>query len=128
MSNNSYYKLIGILQWLDCGNRSDIAYAPSSLARFRRNLGLVHWETVRRVLHYLKGTKGWKLGFGGHVQQIAGYTDTNWGGDQDDRRSISVYIFNLSSGAIDLRIPVFWLSSSGPFVVLGQTEWGCSLF
>ena len=41
--------------------RPDIAYAVSYLARFMSNPGPAHWEAVKRVIRYLKGTKDAKL-------------------------------------------------------------------
>ena len=35
----------------------DIAYAVSYLAQFMSNPGCMHWEAVKRVIRYLKGTK-----------------------------------------------------------------------
>ena len=43
------------------GTQPDIAYAVSYLARFMANPGHAHWEAVKRVIRYLKGTKDWKL-------------------------------------------------------------------
>ena len=34
----------------------DIAYAAGVLARFNSNPGLPHWQAVKHVLRYLKGT------------------------------------------------------------------------
>ena len=39
----------------------DIAYAVSYLAWFMLNPGCIHWEVVKRVIRYLKGTKDEKL-------------------------------------------------------------------
>lgn len=60
-----YRELVGGLAWLAFGNRPDIAFASSSLARFGHNPGRVHWETAEQILRYLKGTKGWRLTLGG---------------------------------------------------------------
>ena len=39
----------------------DIAYTISYLARFMVNPGPTHWEAVKQVIRYLKGTKDAKL-------------------------------------------------------------------
>jgi len=51
---------VGALAWIALGTRRDIAFAfaTSTLVRYGRNPGGVHWEAVKRVLRYLKGTKG----------------------------------------------------------------------
>ena len=43
------------------GTQPDIAYAVSYLAQFMSNPGCMHWEAVKRVIRYLKGTKDAKL-------------------------------------------------------------------
>jgi hypothetical protein len=40
------------------GTRPDIALATNSLPCFGHNPGRVHWEAAKRVLRYLKGTRG----------------------------------------------------------------------
>ena len=56
-----------------------------------------------RVLHYLKGTKHWTLNLGGRVAGIAGYTDSDWGADRDDRKSIGAYVFRIGDAAISWK-------------------------
>jgi len=36
--------------------RSDLAYAVSTISRFMSNPGKQHWEAVKWVLRYLRGT------------------------------------------------------------------------
>ena len=55
------------------------------------------------MLRYLKGTKNWTLNLGGRVADIAGYTDSDWGGDRDDRKSIGTYVFCMGAGAISWK-------------------------
>ena len=51
-----------ILYWeAVVATRTDIAYAVLYLARFMSNPGCAHWEAVKRVIRYLKGTKDAKL-------------------------------------------------------------------
>ena len=77
MATRPYRELVGALAWLALGTRPDIAFATSSLARFGHNPGRTHWETAKRVLRYLKGTRGWRLKLGGSQLQIGGYTDAD---------------------------------------------------
>jgi hypothetical protein len=71
------------------------------VSRLMSNPHLEHWKVAKRILRYIKGT--YKLGleyqYGGNVQ-LAGYTDSDWAGDTDDRKSTSGYIFHLDLGAI----------------------------
>jgi len=61
MANRPYRELAGALAWLALETRPDITFAASSLTRFGHNLGCVHWETAKRVLRYIKGTKDRRL-------------------------------------------------------------------
>jgi len=77
MATQPYRELVGSIAWLALGTRPDIAFATSSFARFGHNPGRVYWEAARRVLCYLKGTRGWRLKLGGNQLQIRGYTDAD---------------------------------------------------
>ena len=52
----------------------------------------------------------------GEKQELIGYTDSDYAGDQDDRKSTSGYVFMLSSGAVS------WSSKKQPVVTLSTTE------
>ncbi len=58
-----------------------------------------HWTALKRLLRYLKET----LNRGIHYNKdgsstIVGYTDADWAGDVNDRKSTSGYVFLLSGG------------------------------
>lgn len=58
-------------------------------------------QVVKRVLHYLKGTKSYDLFYKrGKYEELAPYTDSDYAGDLDDRRSTRGYVFLLSGGAV----------------------------
>ena len=52
----------------------------------------VHLEVVMRIIRYLKGTCGRGILFkkNGNVDLLA-YTDSDWAGDRDERKSTSGY-------------------------------------
>ena len=56
-----YREAVGSLMYAVVGTQPDIAYTVSYLARFMSNPGSMHWEAVKRVIRYLKGTKDAKL-------------------------------------------------------------------
>jgi hypothetical protein len=103
MRNNVYRELVGSLQYLSLATRPDITYAVNKLSQFLANPGRAHLDAAMRVLRYLKGTKHWSLHLGGHVADVAGYSDSDWGGDCDDRRSTGAYVFRLGDGAISWK-------------------------
>ena len=64
MRNIPYQEAVGSLMYVVIATRPDIAYAVSYLVRFMLNPGHAHWEAVKRVIRYLKGTKDTKLVLG----------------------------------------------------------------
>jgi hypothetical protein len=96
MQNVPYHEAVGSLMYAALGMRPDIAYAVGHLARFTENPGKAHWEAVKQVIWYLKGTKDWWL-----VQQekIVGYSDAD-GMSNEDRHAISGYAFLIDGGTI----------------------------
>ncbi|KNZ43706.1 hypothetical protein VP01_9952g1, partial [Puccinia sorghi] len=48
----------GMLNYLACRTRPDLAAAVSILSRFNQRPGLNHWKEVFHVWKYLLGTKG----------------------------------------------------------------------
>src|SRR3979490_857368 len=61
MWNTPYMNAIGVLMYLAIGTCLDIAYAVGKLAQFNINLGCGHWQVVKHIFHYLKGTMDLKL-------------------------------------------------------------------
>lgn len=55
---------------------------------------------VKRILRYLKGIANYQLCYQGDNLNLVGYTDADWGGDLDERKSTSGYAFLLGNGAI----------------------------
>ena len=53
--------VVGALMYLAIGTWPDIAYAVGKLAQFNNNPGQTHWQAVKHVFHYLKGTIDLKL-------------------------------------------------------------------
>jgi len=52
------------------------------------------------MIRYLKGTSDYALCYQGNSMHLKGHTDADYGGDLDDRKSTSGYVFLLSIGAI----------------------------
>ncbi|RVW91489.1 Retrovirus-related Pol polyprotein from transposon RE1 [Vitis vinifera] len=73
--------------------RPDLAYALSVVSQYMHNLGEQHMNAVMRILRYLKNAPGKGILFTKNVdhQSIEVYTDADWAGAVDDRRSTSGY-------------------------------------
>jgi len=103
MSHVPYSNAIGSLMYAMVCTRPDLVYAVSNVSRFRHNPGKTHWEAVKWILRYLKGSPDLGLVFDQHRADpggVVGSVDANYGGDLDWRRSLSAYIFTLCGSAI----------------------------
>ena len=69
------------------------------VSRFQSDPRIPHWLTIKRILTYIKDRKDLKLTYQNEDLNITSYCDPNFVGEQDDRKSISCYIFILQ-GAI----------------------------
>ncbi|KAK4388108.1 Retrovirus-related Pol polyprotein from transposon TNT 1-94 [Sesamum angolense] len=56
MKSVPYSNAIGSVMYLMVSTRPDIAYAVSCLSRYMSNAGLPHWEALKWLLRYLKGS------------------------------------------------------------------------
>lgn len=117
--NKEYMSLVGALLYLAMMTRPDIAYAVQALGRHLQSSGQEHWTAAKRVLRYLAGTM-YKGIMYGRVKEpgmkVIGFSDSDWGGDRDTRRSITAYIFLLVGGAIS------WMSRLQQTVALSSAE------
>ncbi|GLJ29753.1 hypothetical protein SUGI_0587340 [Cryptomeria japonica] len=122
MSRVPYQSAVGSLMYVMVCTRLDIAQAAGVLSRYMSNPGRVHWDAVKRVFRYLKGTSEYSLCYHGNSVadmaslDIHGYVDSDWAGDIDSRRSTSAYVFTLFGGAIS------WMSKRQAVVALSTTE------
>lgn len=112
----AYKQLIGSLMYITV-TRPDLMYVVCLLSRYMASPNELHMHAAKRVLRYLKGTV--ELGVfykRGDVKDLVAYTDSDYAGDIDDRRSTSGYVFLLSGGAVS------WASKKQPVVTLSTTE------
>ena len=112
-----YQSLIGSLLYLATCTRPDIAFAVGVLARFCSKPDQSHWTAAKRVLRYLKGTSNYGIIFRGDVSSVPiGYSDADWAGDIEGRKSTSGYVFCIAGG------PVSWRSKKQDTVALSTAE------
>ncbi|KAH9744862.1 hypothetical protein KPL70_003863 [Citrus sinensis] len=99
--------------------RSDIAYAVSVVSRYLSCPGKVHWNAVKWIMRYLKGSSTCGLLYGKTKSdkiEVMGFVDSDFAGDLDKRKSTSGYMFVLNSCLIS------WKSSLQSVVALSSTE------
>ncbi|CAK9816458.1 Retrovirus-related Pol polyprotein from transposon TNT 1-94 [Anthophora quadrimaculata] len=116
MKKKPYRELIGGLIYLANATRPDIAFAAGTLSRYSSDPGKTHWELAKRVLRYLKDTIHYGIHYVKDKERLRAYTDTDWAGDIDDRRSCSGNVIVLAGG------PVSWKSKKQSSVSLSTME------
>uniref|UniRef100_A0A2N9GDW0 Reverse transcriptase Ty1/copia-type domain-containing protein n=1 Tax=Fagus sylvatica TaxID=28930 RepID=A0A2N9GDW0_FAGSY len=116
MARVPYANAIGSLMYVMLCTRSDICFAIGLVSRFQSNLGPAHWKAVERILRYLRGTADYMLCYQGKDLRLRGYSDADWAGDLDERKSTSGYTFLLGGGAIT------WCSKKQSCVALSTME------
>ena len=101
MANIPYQEAEGCLMYLAQCTRPDILFAVNQLSRYNTNPGSSHWQAVKHLMRYLRGTSSMKLKyFSSGDNKIVGYSDADWAADADDRKSTSGYIFKIQGGAV----------------------------
>ena len=86
-----YRRLVGKLNYLIV-TRPDIAHSISIVSRYMSAPTVDHWATVEQILCYLKGAPGRGILYSnqGH-NKIKCFSDADWAGSKEDRRSTSGY-------------------------------------
>ena len=104
MENIPYASVVGSLMYAQTCTRPDISFAVGMLGRYQSNPGLEHWKAAKKVLRYLQGTKNHMLTYRkfDHLEVI-GYTDSDFAGCVDTRKSTFGYVYLLAGGAISWK-------------------------
>ena len=103
MQKIPYRKVVGGLLYLVVNTWPDIAYAVSEVSKYCQDPGLRHWKAVKRILRYLKGTADYGILLGGDNLKLIGYTDADWAGDVDSRRSMSGFLSKMGMSTIQWK-------------------------
>jgi hypothetical protein len=116
VDNTLYRQLVGSLLYLT-HSRPDLSYAVGAVSRFMQELHELHWKDAKCILRYVQGT----ITFGIHYAtdstlDLIGFTDSDWAGDNTDRKSTSGYSLSLGFG------PICWSSKKQVAISLSSTE------
>ena len=65
--------------------RPDIAHVVGVVSRYMSHPRIEHWNVVKWILRYLRGTSNKFLHFGGSTTNLQGYVDSYLVGDIDTR-------------------------------------------
>lgn len=116
-----YQSLVGSIMYAMLGTRPDLAYAVSTLSKFNSGPGEVHHGAAKRVLRYLKETKDYGLSYQGEKDDTIFpepicYTDSDWAGETESRKSTGGYVFIMGGAAIS------WKTKKQTTISLSSTE------
>lgn len=112
-----YAEAIGSLMYCALATRPDLAQTLSILSKYNSCPREQHWRAVKRVFRYLKGTMDFGLVYRKvNEPKLVCYTDADWAGDHENRRSISGMVSFLSTG------PISYKSQQQPVVAMSTTE------
>jgi hypothetical protein len=112
-----YRSIVGGLRYL-VHTRLDICYAVGYLSRYMEAPTSEHWSAVKHLLRYIAGTKDHGCTYARQDvrARLVGYSDTDWAGDVDDRKSMSGVLYFLGS------CPISWQSAKQKIVALSSCE------
>ncbi|KAJ0546658.1 putative RNA-directed DNA polymerase [Helianthus annuus] len=95
-----YRSLAGALQYLTF-TRPDITYAVQQVCMHMHAPCFDHWHALKRILRYVKGTSSFGITLGpSRATSLVAYTDADWVGCPDTRRSTSGYCVYLGDNLI----------------------------
>jgi hypothetical protein len=111
-----YRSIVGCLRYL-VHTRPDISFAVGYVSRFMESPTTEHLAAVKHLLRYIAGTRnlGCRYVRGGD-RHLTGFSDSDWAGDVDDRKSTSGVLFRLGGS------PITWQSSKQRVVALSTCE------
>ena len=116
MSKMPYTSAIGCLMYAMVCTRPNIAHAVGVVSRFMSRSGKQHWEAVKWILRYLRGSLDTYLCFTGASLKLQDYVDVDFVSDIASRKSITEFVFTLSGTSIS------WASNLQKIVTLSITE------
>ena len=100
MSHVPYANAIGCLMYGIACTRPDISHAVGVVSKYMSNMGKEHFNVVKWVLWYLRGTSDYCITFFYNNDSVCSFVDSDFAGDLDKRISTSGYVFTLVGGAI----------------------------
>ncbi|XP_028070428.1 uncharacterized protein LOC114272911 [Camellia sinensis] len=125
-SQPSFYRsLVRALQYLTLTSL-DLAFTVNHACQFMQAPSNAHFENVKRLLQYLKGTLHHGLHFSSSPLHLTAFPDSNWAANVVDRRSTTrYYVFlgpNLISWAAKRQQIVSQSSSEAKYGAFAQTS------
>ncbi|XP_026439789.1 uncharacterized protein LOC113338626 [Papaver somniferum] len=117
LDNPCHYRtLVGALQYLTV-TRPDICFAVNYVSQFMHSPSDLHLQLVKRILRYLKETVDLGINLNKcDVTSLKAYTNSDWAGCLDTRRSTSGFAIFLGSNLVS------WSSKKKPTISKSSAE------
>ena len=99
--DSTFYKqVMGSLMYLTA-TRPDVMFVVSLISRYMANPIELHLQAAKRILRYLKGTTDYGVFYKNEEdEELTAYTNNDYVGDLEDRKSTSGYVFKMGSAAV----------------------------
>ncbi|XP_073222402.1 secreted RxLR effector protein 161-like [Cicer arietinum] len=119
VDTTTFKQLVGSLRYL-CNTQPYIAHSVRLVSRYMEKPRTSHYLAAKRILRYIKETSELGLHYAkkqvGIEDDLIGFTDADWCGDKDDRKSTSGYVFMINESSI------LWCSKKQNIVALSTCE------
>ena len=108
--------MIGSLLYLTA-SRPNISYSVRVCARYQANPKESHMTTLKRIIKYVKTTIDFSVWYSKDTNDVlAGYFDTDWAGNADDRKSTLGGCFYVGNSLVS------WMSKKQNSIFLSTVE------
>ena len=95
-----YRSMISSLLYLTT-SRPDISYSVGVCGRYQANPKESHMTSLKRIIKYVKTTAEFGVWYSKDTSDVlVGYSDANWAGNADDRKSISRGCFYMGNNLV----------------------------
>jgi hypothetical protein len=96
-----YQSLRGSLMWPSLATRPDIYYTAKFLGHWNAEPRAAHMTTQKRVMRYIKGTTDYSILYNlSSTEGVIKYSDLDYGGDLQNRKSTTSTVFTILRSAI----------------------------
>ncbi|XP_038896002.1 secreted RxLR effector protein 161-like [Benincasa hispida] len=117
MSRVPFTNVMESLMYAMVYTRPNHAHVVSVVSKFMGQPGKEHWQAVKRICCYLRGTSDVGLVYGNCTEcLVTDYSDSDYAGDVDSSKSMTGYVFTLGGSIVS------WKATLQPTVTLSTTE------
>lgn len=110
-----FRSIVRALQYLTI-TRLDLSFAMNSVCQHMHAPLESHFQAVKKILWYLKGTLHFGLHYTSGPFTLQAYSDADWAGDLSDRKSTTGYVIYYGHN------PILWSVKKQPTVARSSTE------